>query len=218
MNYIEKLQQIDAYAAKLGAPADNRTILFAMQHSNAEHMIAISLALREIADRHGLRLIVKPHPRQELSVLHEVRGIFGRSANASVLPRNADTYAALAEAGIVVGLNSNVLLEAALTGKPVLIAALASDLHPSIDFSLLRIAEKSRDAATLESQILDVVAGGPLSAQLMAAREEYLRKNPQFARPYSYERLESFIASALPRNVGERPNMRLIQPENTTAA
>jgi hypothetical protein len=200
-NYIERLREIEAREAELEAPADKRTILFVMQHSNAGSMIATSLALRDIAERNDLRLIVKPHPQQDLFVQHEVRRIYAQSTNAIVLPIKGDTYAAVAKSAIVVGLNSNVLLEAALSGKPVLVAALG-DLHPSsIDFSVLGVALKSSDALTLEQHILDLIADGPLGRELARTREEYLKKNPHFARPYTFERIESFIACALQRAV-----------------
>jgi hypothetical protein len=200
VNYIDRLRTLDTYAREATIPADRRTILFAMQHSNADQMIAISTVLRDIAERHDVRLIVKPHPQQESPLLHEVLRIFGQSKNASVLSKESDTYAAITQCGMVVGLNSNVLLESALIGKPVLVAAF-NDLHPSIDYSILGVALKSLDPASLEQHIVDVIADGPLCRRLAETRDEYLRKNPQFLPPYTYERLESFIASALPAEV-----------------
>jgi hypothetical protein len=170
--------------------------MFAMQHSNADSMIAISLALRTLADRHQLRLLVKPHPQQESTVLQKAQHIFGQSSNGCVLPGDGDTYAAIAQSGIVIGLNSNVLLEAALSGKPVLVAAF-KDLDPSIDFSVLGMALKSADVAALERHILDIIEGGPLSRRLAATREEYMLRNPQFSRPYTSDRIETFITTAL---------------------
>jgi hypothetical protein len=125
-----------------------------------------------------------------------VKRIFAACATATVLPSASDTYACIPRCAVVVGLNSNVLMESALAGKPVVIAAF-SDLHPSIDFSLVGLALKAPDADTLEKYLLDIIADGPLSQQLAADREAYLRRNPQFSRPYTHHRIESFIASAL---------------------
>ena len=197
VNYVDRLRKMDAVAAAAGAATeDRRSILFALQHSNAAQMIATSAALNDIARRHGLGVAVKPHPNQELPVLHEVRRIFASCATATVLPSGSDTYAYIPRCAVVVGLNSNVLMESALAGKPVVIAAF-SDLHPSIDFSLVGLALKAPDADTLEKYLLDIIADGPLSQQLAADREAYLRRNPQFSRPYTHNRIESFITSAL---------------------
>jgi hypothetical protein len=114
-----------------------------------------------------------------------------------VLSPESDTYAAIPRCAIIVGLSSNVLLESAISGRPVIVAAF-SQLHPSIDFSRLGLALKANDAGELEHYLLDIISDGPHSKRIAASRGEYLRRNPQFSRPYSNALLESFIGSAAP--------------------
>lgn len=196
INIISRLEQIIQAEKEIGMPANSRRILFAMQHSTKKEMLEISIALRDISLKLGMELIVKPHPHQELPVLHEVRRIFSDIENVEVLTRGSDTYAAAARCGIVVGLFSSVLLETALSGKSVVIAAFGG-IDESIDFSLRGIALKAFSAEELEAQLMDILNNGPLSKNLNLSRNEYIKQNPQFAKPYTHKHIDHFIESAL---------------------
>lgn len=196
INILARLIQMDE-CAKLSADSMNpRRVLFAMQHSNAHEMISTSIALRDISRKLGIEVVVKPHPHQELPVLHEVRRIFGRSDNIKVLSRDSDTYVAAANCGIVVGLFSSVLLEAALSGKPVVVVAF-KELHASIDFSVRGLALKVHNADELEANLTDILNDGPLLTGLRTSIANYLTKNPQFEKPYSQAYIDRFVESAL---------------------
>jgi capsular polysaccharide export protein len=195
VNIIERLQTLDEAAAEVATP-DSRALFFAMQHSNPFEMLQTALALRDICARHGFTLVVKPHPHQELPVLNEVRSIFGQCDFARVLNRDSDTYSAVARCGTVVGLFSSVLLECAIWGKPVVIAAFR-DLESSIDFSRQGLAVKALDAQTLERLLVDITSGGAVAQELAQSRDSYLARNQQFCRPYDTARLDQFIRRRL---------------------
>jgi capsular polysaccharide export protein len=197
VNIISRLVSMDEAARAYGKPPAPKTLFFAMQHSTAYDMIKTSLALRDICMRHGYKLVVKPHPHQELPILNEVRSIFGDSPNTRVLSRGSDTYEAVARCSIVVGLFSSVLLESALYGKDVVIAAFR-DLDESIDFSLQGLAVKVITPEELERQLVDLVDKGPASVALRETRDRFLQLNPQFLPPYNTARLEQFIAAHIP--------------------
>lgn len=196
VNILTRLSQMEECESEASEPPNPRRILFAMQHSNPNDMLLTANALRDISEEHGFEIIVKPHPHQELPVLHEVRRLFSTSNNVTVLARTSDTYKVAATCGVVVGLFSSVLLEAAIAGKPVVIAAF-NDLHPTIDFSLRGLALKALSYEELESLLLDVVNKGSKFNDLQNSVNEYLRRNPQFKRPYSDTRIDQFIESAL---------------------
>lgn len=198
VNVISRLQMMDNAVLKYGREPDPKTIFFAMQHSTAYEMIETSLALREICSQYGYRLVIKPHPHQELPILNKIRGMFASSSFAKVLSRESDTYEAVAECSIVVGLFSSVLLESALYGKDVVVAAFR-DIEESIDFSRLGVAIKVTSAQSLESTLSELVQRGEISAQLRASREAYLMDNPQFLAPYTTATLEQFIAQHIPQ-------------------
>ena len=102
-------------------------------------IVALSkLRQGDFSVRLDLDVVVKPHPHQELPVLHEIRRIFSDNSKVTVLSRESDTYEAVANCGIVVGFFSSVLLESALSGKPVVVSAFR-DIHPSIDLSIFLI-------------------------------------------------------------------------------
>jgi len=197
VNIISRLITMEKSAKQYGKTPPPNTLFFAMQHSNAFEMIATALALKDICDRRGYQVIVKPHPHQELPILNEVRSIFGEASYARVISRDSDTYEAVARCSIVVGLFSSVLMESALYGKDVVIAAF-KDLESSIDFSKRGLAVKALCATQLEQLIVDLVERGPVSKSLKATREQYLQLNPQFLPPYSTAFLEEFIASSIP--------------------
>lgn len=203
VNIISRLVNMEERAKQYGKIPPPNTLLFAMQHSNAVEMIATAHALKDICARHGYQLVVKPHPHQELPILNEVRSIFGEASFARVIGRNSDTYEAVARCSIVVGLFSSVLMESALYGKDVVIAA-SKDLESSIDFSLRGLAVKALDATQLEQLIVDLVERGPASKSLKATRDQYLQLNPQFLPPYSTVFLDEFIASSIPGAVTKR--------------
>ena len=197
VNVISRLQSMHDAVLSYGRTPDPKTIFFAMQHSTAYEMIETALALRTICMQHGFNLVVKPHPHQELPILNQVRSLFADSPCFKVLSRESDTYEAVARCSIIVGLFSSVLLESALYGKDVIVAAFR-DIEESIDFSRLGVAIKVKSAEALESTLIDLVNHGESTAVLNAGRGAYLRVNPQFLAPYNTDALEHFIAQHIP--------------------
>lgn len=176
--------------------SDQPTLFFAMQHSLPEEMMLIAEALNNISIKHNFKLIVKPHPGQELPVLNRVKGIFNGNGNIVFLSRDSDTYKAIANSKIVVGLYSSVLLEAAIYGKAVVVADF-KNLHESVDYSKLGMAIKVHQSEDLERIIVDIFDQGLEYKKLMQSRDIYLERNPQFKPPYNTRYLDKFILDNL---------------------
>ncbi|MDQ2147698.1 hypothetical protein RBI22_03165 [Alcaligenaceae bacterium C4P045] len=197
VNIDARLSAMDEAVVQLGREPEPGSILFAMQHSTSFEMLATARALKTICERHQLPLLVKPHPHQELPVLNEVRAIFGTSKFARVLGRHSDTYDAVARSSIIVGLFSSVLLEGALYGKDVIVAAFR-EIEASIDFSLSGLALKVFDEASLEEAILQLRDRGEKAQALNDSREAYIQANPQLRKPFDGSCVEQFIAANIP--------------------
>lgn len=197
VNIASRLAAMDEAVREYGRTPARGSILFAMQHSTSYEMLATARALKSICGRHGLSLLVKPHPFQELPILNEVRAMFGDAEFARVLGRDGDTYEAVARSSIVVGLFSSVLLESALYGKDVIVSAFRG-IEESIDFSRIGLALKVIDEAALEDAILQLMESGPLARALHESRAAYMAANPQLAAPFDGGSVERFIASHIP--------------------
>lgn len=197
VNLFARLIQIQESEAVCTTDRSSRpVVLFAMQHSSARAMISSALALRDIALKHNITVLVKPHPHQELPILNEVKRIFGGSSNVEILSKNADTYQAVAQSDVIVGLFSSVLFESAIARKAVLITAF-DPLHDSIDFSQRGLALKVTLPEQLESTLMELLARGDLYESLMRTQAEYLELNPHFLPPYSTSHLDGLILSAI---------------------
>ena len=173
-----------------------KTLFFVMQHSNSEKMIRMAYSIKNICLQNQLSLIVKPHPHQEVAVFNKVKNIFSDLPGSTVLSPKADTYAYLPSADIVIGLFSSVLLEAAIFGKDVVVAAF-DDLDESIDFSNFGLAVSVKNDLELGEVLSDLIKRGDIAQSLQSSREQYLRENPHLLPPYSLDAMDRFLGSAL---------------------
>ena len=192
INVLKNFRRLDQ-AHSSGVEPDPRTILFAMQHSCNREMISISRWLKNIAQKNSFNLIIKPHPHQEEAIIYHVKDIYEGCDFVQIYDSNSDTYKAISMCKIVVGLYSNVLLESAIWGKSVIVAAL-NDLDPSVDFSLLGIALKAIDESDLEKKLIELLNKGPAFYELNEGRDRYMDANPQFRRPFDTKYMDNFIA------------------------
>lgn len=195
-NIIERLLKMEEAHQSVETSLSKSTLFFAMQHSLSEEMMLIGQALNNISKKHKFRVLVKPHPMQELPVLNRIKDVFADNPNVILLSRDSDTYKAIADSEIVVGLFSSVLLESAIYGKPVIVADF-KDLHESIDYSQLGVAIKTQQEDELERVILDLFNQGVEYKKLKQNRDAYLNDNPQFKPPYNTRYLDKFILDSL---------------------
>ncbi|WP_429182896.1 hypothetical protein [Aeromonas rivipollensis] len=191
-NITSRLNRIEN--SKASQPVCDYDIFFAMQHSCAKTIISISIALKNHLNAHGGRLIVKPHPHQELSVLNKVKSIFSECENVLILSREADTYTNLVRARIVVGYFSSVLLEASLSGMDVIVAAFHG-IHESVDFSNLGLAIKVDSDVSLSYELLSE----DRHERLRVSREEYFSKNRHFiSEEDNHDLIDNFLIANIP--------------------
>jgi len=171
-------------------------IFFAMQHSSPDLILALTESLKEISVKHNLRLVVKPHPHQELPIYNKMRQKLSGFENIKILTKESDTYRWLAESKIVVGLFSSVLLESAIFGKDVIVAH-SDFIDESVNLSSNGLAIAANNDQNLEKIILDLVNHGDQWKKLQRSKQLYLSKNPQFSKPYNSIVLDSFLKSYL---------------------
>lgn len=191
-NITSRLNKIKV--AKACQPTCDYDIFFAMQHSCANTMVSTASALKKHLNQHGGKLIVKPHPHQELSVLNKVKSIFSGCEGVLVLSRETDTYTHLVRAKVVVGHFSSVLLEASLSGMDVIVAAFHG-IHESVDFSKIGLAVKVDNDLLLSKEILSEER----PKRLLASRQEYLSKNGHFlSEENQYDLIDDFLIANIP--------------------
>lgn len=171
-------------------------IFFAMQHSAPDLILSLTESLKEIALKHGLRLIVKPHPHQELPIYNKMRQKLSGFENIKILTKESDTYKWVAESKIVIGLFSSVLLESAIFGKDVIVAH-SNSVDESVNLSSDGLAVAATNDEDLEETILDLINHGEKWKNLQKSKQSYLSKNPQFNKPYNSEALDTFLKSYL---------------------
>lgn len=171
-------------------------IFFAMQHSAPDLILSLTESLKEISLKHNLRLVVKPHPHQELPIYNKMRQKLSGFENIKILTKDSDTYKWVAESKIVVGLFSSVLLESAIFGKDVIVAH-SEFIHESVNLSFNGLAVAATNDEDLEEVILDLVNRKERWKELQRSKQLYLSKNPQFSKPYNSEVLDNFLKSYL---------------------
>lgn len=193
INVIDRLNVMDSYNEE----DKSYDVFFAMQHSISDLMMPVVDALYNIAQNKNLKIVIKPHPHQELPVYYKVRDKFATLANVKVLPRDSDTYLWLARSTVVVGMFSSVLLEAACHGKDVIVASF-SELDDSINLSLSGLTLQVSTESELEKNILDLLAKTGKWKQLQISRTNYLNRNAYFKPPYTTSTFDKFIKSNLP--------------------
>lgn len=107
-------------AAKLGIPPDEWRVLVATQpHLPAER---IGRLVRLLAQKPGLRVLIKPHPLEERTEkLSEYARMADEHRNVTIIPRRISLYDVLPHAGCVIAESSTVGLEALLFGCSLLV-------------------------------------------------------------------------------------------------
>lgn len=195
VNLGDRLETINLLKSAYSSQISRPKIFFAMQHSCFEEMFWISEALCGICKKYNYDLVIKPHPHQELAVLNKVKKIFKGMSGIKILSKESNTYEELVCCSVIVGIFSNVLLEAALCGFDVIVAAF-KNIDPSIDISKRGLALKAQDKEELALYLSDLASHGPYATTLANGRQAFLHDNPQFTPPYT-RYLENFVKTCL---------------------
>tara|TARA_R110002126_G_C10488035_1_gene502890 strand:+ start:204 stop:3353 length:3150 start_codon:yes stop_codon:yes gene_type:complete len=195
---VGSINILDRLAAMEVLEPENKSydIFFAMQHSAPKLILSLTDHLKKICLKHNLRLIVKPHPHQELPIYNIMRQKLAGIDNIKILTKESDTYKWVAESKIVIGLFSSVLLESAIFGKDVIVAH-SDAIDDSVNLSSIGLAIGTDSEIGLEETIIDFIECKDKWKELQKSRQSYLSKNPQFLKPYSTQSLDSFIESFL---------------------
>ena len=171
-------------------------ILFIMQHSMPTTMINILEKLVKICENDGLILYIKPHPHQEKSTIGEISILQEKYSNAILLDSKANTYTYVKNCDIIVGIYSNVLFEAILADKDVLILK-SEVIHDSIDFSKLNISILSEISDDIYEKILDFTKNTPEVVNMRKRREKFiLEHNYYYSNKTLIENLRNILENS----------------------
>jgi len=118
-----------------------------------------------------LRVLVKPHPRDDLRDLRLVLSELG-APRAALLPKKLDLYGLLASSDVILTAFSTVGVEAIMLGRPVVV--FKADENPAVlPYVDSEAVLRASDAEGIAQTIKQVFEGGILQ-KLTRGREEYI--------------------------------------------
>lgn len=172
-------------------------ILFGMQHSTVAEMLKIyELLKNSVSQMDNVILAIKPHPHQEQSVIDFIRDDIDTDKSKIILAeKDADTYQMIYESDVVVGLFSNVLLEAALYADKRVLVISDDGLSDTIDFSGYGLAVKvETQPEKVKNTLNDMILNGPLAQRLDETRKKYQQENVHLYDPeFGIKFVQSFL-------------------------
>jgi len=167
INLIEQEDIIDNFTnGRIG-------ILFIMQHSMSTLMLNILDKLIRICKNENIILYIKPHPHQEKSTVSKVYFLQKKYSNAILLDSKDNTYVYVKNCDVIVGLYSNVIFEAILADKDVLILK-NETLHESIDFSKLNISIVSEVSDNIYEELLGFIRNTQKVVNMRERRKKFI--------------------------------------------
>lgn len=176
--WLKKYQQTTRNDVKI-------RVLFGMQHSTISQMVSIYQLLKEAALQLNIHLVIKPHPHQEQKVIDFIRDDISSNKSEIILAeKDADTYQMIFESDIVVGLFSNVLLEAALYANKRVLVISDNSLSDTIDFSAYGLAIRVEpEFQSVKETLKDLIENGLLAQKLDESRKQYQQENAHLYDP-----------------------------------
>ncbi|OGD76783.1 MAG: hypothetical protein A2Y64_04625 [Candidatus Coatesbacteria bacterium RBG_13_66_14] len=149
------------------------------------------LAGREIP---RLRVLVKPHPRDNLGDLRLILSELGAPRDA-LLPKKIDLYALLASSDVILTAFSTVGVEAIMLGRPVVVFKTGDEtpVLPYVDSeAVLRVKEAEQIAERIKR-----IIEGEVVHELARGREEYVARHECAADGDSAARVVRLILEML---------------------
>lgn len=157
----------------------------------AEHWI--KLVVGAVADRADVRLLVRPHPGEPAAARVRYAALLARLDHAGRFAIDSgDLYDMLADATLVVGAFSNVILEAAMFGRVALSANLTGGPLPA-DFARRGIAVGADSEDELREQLLALLDDEDAIARARARQEAFFARNPHLRDGCSARRVAEVI-------------------------
>jgi len=122
----------------------------------------------------GLRVLIKPHPRENLDDLRLILSELGAPRDA-LLMKKLDLYGLLASADVILTAFSTVGVEAIMLGRPVVVFKTGEEpsVLPYVDSGAVLRAGDAERTAEMIKRVID----GEVAQELARGREEYIARH-----------------------------------------
>jgi hypothetical protein len=171
---------VDDARSSCGVPSGRPMVVFGAQHGQgAEGEEIIRMVVRATGAIANSLLIVKLHPRTPSEGVEAIRALVEEETSGEVrVEREGDIYALMRAADLVVTQFSNVGLEAAMMGRPVISVNLTGSDYV-VDLARLGVAARAVSEDDLTQKVRSLLEDGEARAALTRSREAYLDRNPE---------------------------------------
>lgn len=192
--YMQMKQLPERAIGKFGNATGNKVILFADQLMNILTTQEILSFLVDYCSRNSdTNLIYKPHYRQVVGIKRKMTQLCAEHKNIHVLS-SEDIYELIDAADLVITLFSNVALEAAIMGKPVITINLTGVPYPApMDLHNWGISLEARSVSELDEMVAGLLAKSDLSGDLSQRRRHFFKSHPELAFPIAISQIEKKI-------------------------
>lgn len=182
-----------ALREKLGLRREERLITFATENIALGLTRRMILAVAAVLPHHpDLRLVIKLHPAEALESYRQLVEDPIVSECRPLLTKDADLHALLASSELVIAWFSNVVLEAALLDRPVLVVNLSGEPDP-LPFVEQGIALGAYAEDQVQEKLWRILHDPSTAAALRTSRQRYLELNPQLLDGRATERVAALV-------------------------
>jgi hypothetical protein len=202
---VARLRSFDRSVERdnFGVQPLERVILFATQHGLGDvNEVTLASLLETLAPVSGIRLLVKCHPREQITSHYAYQQIVSKADAhdwCNVIT-TGDIYKMISAADLVITQFSNVGLEAAVAGKPVLAINLLNRKYP-VDLSELGICMGVNCKKQLKDVLLKFLNNGAYAGELIEKQKDYLLKNPELWEGDPARRIVDYVISKIPAKI-----------------
>jgi molybdopterin-binding protein len=197
---MHNVSQMDRAAARkqLGLPLDRAILLYCAQHGgDREDNEAILMSARAAQGIPNALAVVKLHPRVAESAVETTRAILSSENLEDVkVSRNADVYALIRAADVVVTRFSNVGLEAAVMGRPV-ISVNTTGADYIVDPARMGVALRATSKEELAEHVRKLMTDPEAKKALERSRENYFARNPALIDSTAAENFAAIYRKAI---------------------
>ncbi len=173
---LKYIQEMDVSIIENVLSKEMLNVFFPMQHSSEKIMLIILELMLELLEQYDFNFIIKPHPYQEKFLIDMFEQRCARYDNITILTKEDDTYAYLKGTDLIVGHTSNVLLEAMLADKDVLIADLI-EIDESADLTQLDLSYNAHTEDEFKKLFEQIVTQSPLNQEVRDKRDAYIQSH-----------------------------------------
>ncbi|MCW5697410.1 MAG: CDP-glycerol glycerophosphotransferase family protein [Bauldia sp.] len=189
----------DEACAALGIDPTRPVVLFAAQEGSYSDAQAITAALAELDMAAGeITVLVKLHPSSLPELGTELAAIAAAAGGPHrfLIVQTVPIETALAAADVVITVYSNVGIEAAIVGKPLIVAKFSDEDLP-LPLDRFGIGFVAADGAALRDGVVRFLTDDVFRARYQAGQKAFLAANPVMEEGGSADLLAARIMAAL---------------------